>query len=180
MHFWSFDFMWNDTKISTPPPLPPPELHTSSSKIQSLFHPVVHQFPSSVFFWLLHSLCPVWLSTRSFSCSPTPPPPPPHRFIFSEGSISLSEQLRTYPSPDPTLTLTCYHLPVVGLGEGWVCSYTETDIDPFPLQIMTRAVREGGAWTWAIGTRKWFTVASCMNNTEVFFSCFVSKWHQYC
>ena len=108
------------------------------------------------------------------------PNPTPHRFRFREGWISLSEQLRTYPSPDPTLTLTCYQLPVVGLGEGWVCSCTETDIDPFPLQLMTRAVREGEAWTWAIGTRKWCIVASCVNNTEVFFSCFVSKWHQYC
>ena len=108
------------------------------------------------------------------------PNPTPHRFRCSEGSISLSEQLRTYPSPDPTLTPTCYQLPDVGLGEEWVCSCTETDIDPFPLQLMTRAVREGGAWTWAIGTRKWCIVASCVNNTEIFFSCFVSKWHQYC
>ena len=34
------------------------------------------------------------------------------------GSISVSEQLPTYPSPNPTLTLTCYQLTVVELGEG--------------------------------------------------------------
>ena len=33
-------------------------------------------------------------------------------------SISVSGQLPTYPSPSPTLTLTCYQLTVVGLGEG--------------------------------------------------------------
>ena len=34
------------------------------------------------------------------------------------GSISVSGQLPTYPSPNPTLTLTCYQLTVLGLGEG--------------------------------------------------------------
>ena len=34
------------------------------------------------------------------------------------GSISVSGQLPTYPSPNPTLTLNCYQLTVVGLGEG--------------------------------------------------------------
>ena len=34
------------------------------------------------------------------------------------GSMSISEQLRTYLSPNPKLTLTCYHLTAVGLGEG--------------------------------------------------------------
>ena len=34
------------------------------------------------------------------------------------GSISVSGQLPTYPSPNPTLTLTCYQLTVVELGEG--------------------------------------------------------------
>ena len=33
------------------------------------------------------------------------------------GSIPVSGQLPTYPSPNPTLTLTCYQLTVVGLGE---------------------------------------------------------------
>ena len=33
-------------------------------------------------------------------------------------SLSVSGQLPTYPSPNPTLTLTCYQLTVVGLGEG--------------------------------------------------------------
>ena len=177
MHFWSFDFMWNDKKISTPPPLPPPELHASSSKIKSLFHPVY--LSVSVEYILLITSQPVSCVAKH-SLFLMLPNPTPHRFRFREGSISLSEQLRTYPSPDPTLTPTCYQLPDVGLGEEWVCSCTETDIDPFPLQLMTRAVREGGAWTWAIGTRKWCIVASCVNNTEVFFSCFVSKWHQYC
>ena len=38
--------------------------------------------------------------------------------VFSCGSISVSGQLPTYPSPNPTLTLTCYQLTVVELGEG--------------------------------------------------------------
>ena len=45
-------------------------------------------------------------------------------------SILVSEQLRSYPSPNPTLTLTCYQLTVVGLREGLVCSFFDTDIDP--------------------------------------------------
>ena len=36
----------------------------------------------------------------------------------NNGSISVSWQLPTYPSPSPTLTLTCYQLTVVELGEG--------------------------------------------------------------
>ena len=39
-------------------------------------------------------------------------------FQRSVGSISVSGQLPTYPSPNPTLTLTCYQLTVVELGEG--------------------------------------------------------------
>ena len=46
------------------------------------------------------------------------------------GSISVSGQLPTYPSPNPTLTLTCCQLTVVELGEGWVGSCPDTDIDP--------------------------------------------------
>ena len=34
------------------------------------------------------------------------------------GSVSVSGQLLTYPSPNPTLTLNCYQLTVVELGEG--------------------------------------------------------------
>ena len=34
------------------------------------------------------------------------------------GSISVVGQLSTYPSPNPTVTLTCYQVTVVGLGEG--------------------------------------------------------------
>lgn len=34
------------------------------------------------------------------------------------GSMSVSEQLRTYPSPDPALTLTYHQVTVLGLGEG--------------------------------------------------------------
>ena len=45
-------------------------------------------------------------------------------------SMSVSEQLPTYPSPNPTLTLSCCQLTVVGLGEGWVGSCPDTDIDP--------------------------------------------------
>ena len=44
-------------------------------------------------------------------------------------SISESDQLHTYPSPDPTLALTCYYMIVVELGEGQVCSFSDTDID---------------------------------------------------
>ena len=46
------------------------------------------------------------------------------------GSISVSGQLPTYPSPNPTLTLSCYQLTVVELGEGLVGSCPDTDIDP--------------------------------------------------
>ena len=38
-----------------------------------------------------------------------------HKFVRS---IPVSGQLPTYPSPNPTLTLTCYQLTVVELGEG--------------------------------------------------------------
>ena len=34
------------------------------------------------------------------------------------------------PPPYPTLTLTCYQLTIVGLGEGYVRSCLGTDIDP--------------------------------------------------
>ena len=34
------------------------------------------------------------------------------------------------PPPYPKLTLTCYQLTIVGLGEGYVCSCLDTDIDP--------------------------------------------------
>ena len=40
------------------------------------------------------------------------------------------EQLHTYPSPNPTLTLTCYQLTVVVVGEGWVGSCSDNNIDP--------------------------------------------------
>lgn len=33
-------------------------------------------------------------------------------------SMSLSEQLNTYPSPNPTQILTCHQLTIVGSGEG--------------------------------------------------------------
>ena len=51
------------------------------------------------------------------------------------GSISVSGQLRTYPSPNPTFTLTCYQFTVVGLGEGWVGSCLDTDIDPIIIHL---------------------------------------------
>ena len=44
--------------------------------------------------------------------------------------MSVSEKVPTYPSPNPTFTLTCYQLIVVGLGEGYRCSYTDADVDP--------------------------------------------------
>ena len=34
------------------------------------------------------------------------------------------------PLPNPTLTLNCCQLTVVELGEGWVGSCPDTDIDP--------------------------------------------------
>ena len=40
------------------------------------------------------------------------------------------EQLYTYPSPNPTLTLTCYQLTEVVVGEGWVGSCSGNNIDP--------------------------------------------------
>ena len=50
------------------------------------------------------------------------------------GSISVSGQLPTYPSPNPTLTLNCCQLIVVELGEGWVGSCSDTNIDPDDLR----------------------------------------------
>ena len=47
----------------------------------------------------------------------------------SNGSVSVSGQLPAY-SPSPKLTLTCYQLTVVELGEGQVGSCPDTDIDP--------------------------------------------------
>ena len=54
-------------------------------------------------------------------------------------SISVSGRLLTYPSPNPTLTLTCYQLAVVRLGEGQMGSCPDTDIDPvYPLPLLKR------------------------------------------
>ena len=38
-------------------------------------------------------------------------------FSVKIGSMSVSDQLSTYPSPNPTLILNCYQLTVVELGE---------------------------------------------------------------
>ena len=43
--------------------------------------------------------------------------------------MSIVEKLRTYPSPKSTLTQTCYQLTGFGLKEGWVCNYSDTDIN---------------------------------------------------
>ena len=51
------------------------------------------------------------------------------------GSMSISEQLRTYLSPNPKLTLTCYHLTAVGLGEGQVLRYSDTEVHPYFLRF---------------------------------------------
>ena len=46
------------------------------------------------------------------------------------GSISVSGQLSTYPSPNST-TVNLQQVKInVGLGEGWVGSCQDTDIDP--------------------------------------------------
>ena len=42
------------------------------------------------------------------------------------GSMTVSEQLNTYPSLYQTLTLSCYQLTVIGLGEGLVGSCSES------------------------------------------------------
>ena len=44
-----------------------------------------------------------------------------------ECPMSVSEELRTHPSPNPTIAS------YVALGEGWVRSWSDTDIDPFAL-----------------------------------------------
>ena len=55
------------------------------------------------------------------------------------------------PSPDPTLS--CYQLTVFELGERWVCSFSDNDIDPTNLilkgqtLILLRGVGGGGAPT---------------------------------
>ena len=43
---------------------------------------------------------------------------PKEESVKSNRSMSVSEQLCTYPSPNSTLTLTCHQLTGVGLGEG--------------------------------------------------------------
>ena len=40
-------------------------------------------------------------------------------------------ELRTYPSPKPELALTYYKLTMVGLGEEFVGSCSDTDSDAF-------------------------------------------------
>ena len=54
--------------------------------------------------------------------------------IRYRGSISVSEELRTYPSPNPTLTLTCYHFTVFRLREEQVRCCSDSDIDLIPLR----------------------------------------------
>ena len=46
------------------------------------------------------------------------PPTTTSIYYSNPGSISVSGQLPTHPSLNPTLTLTCYQLTVVELGEG--------------------------------------------------------------
>ena len=46
------------------------------------------------------------------------------------GSISVSGQLPTYPSPNSTIVNWWQVTVNVGLGEGWVGSCPDTDIDP--------------------------------------------------
>ena len=41
------------------------------------------------------------------------------------GSMSVPDQLHTYPSPDPTLTLTCYFFVVVELGGRGRCAVSQ-------------------------------------------------------
>ena len=54
--------------------------------------------------------------------------------------MSVSEQLPTYHSPNSTLTLTCYQLTVVELGEGWVHSCSDTGID-LTIQLYIRTTQ---------------------------------------
>ena len=62
------------------------------------------------------------------------PLPPPLPFLLTQygqsGSIPVSGQPPTYPSPNPALTLNCYQLTFIELGEGWVGSCPDSDIDP--------------------------------------------------
>ena len=54
--------------------------------------------------------------------------------------MSVSEQLPTYHSPNSTLTLTCYQLTVVELGDGWVHSCSDTGID-LTIQLSIRTTQ---------------------------------------
>ena len=45
-------------------------------------------------------------------------------------TLSVSEQLSTYPSPDPSSALTHHQLTFIALGEGEVCSCLDIDTDP--------------------------------------------------
>ena len=44
-------------------------------------------------------------------------------------TLSVSEQLSTYPSPDPSSVLTYHQLTFIALGEGKVCSCLDIDTD---------------------------------------------------
>ena len=57
-----------------------------------------------------------------------------HKVRAYNKSISVFEQVYTYPSPDPTLTITCYQLIVVGWG-AVPSTLTLTDI---PTLIVTK------------------------------------------
>ena len=42
--------------------------------------------------------------------------------LYKPESLLVSKKLRYYASTNPTLTVPCYQLTVIGLGEGWVRS----------------------------------------------------------
>lgn len=47
----------------------------------------------------------------------------------------MSKQLQTYPSTNPTLTLTCFHVAIVGYGKELVRNYPDAENDPNVLRF---------------------------------------------
>lgn len=47
----------------------------------------------------------------------------------------MSKQLQTHPSPNPTLTLTCFHVAIVGYGKELMRNYPDAENDPNVLRF---------------------------------------------
>ena len=62
--------------------------------------------------------------------------------LYKPKSLLVSKKLRYYAFTNPTLTVPCYRLTVVELGEGWVRSWLDTNILPPTLTNCIRGLIE--------------------------------------